>query len=90
MGMRINLVTVILIGTVCLILGCAATTKITSEPDGASIYLNRVFIGTTPLLYKVKDIFGPGSIYGFTAEKAGYRTEIINFREVDLDDASIT
>jgi S1-C subfamily serine protease len=89
-GIRINLLTVIFIGMVCLIFGCAAATKFTSEPDGASIYLNRVFIGTTPFSYNVKDIFGMGSVYGFTAEKAGYRPDIRIFREIGFDDARAT
>ena len=88
--MRINLIKIILVGIICLIFGCAGPTRVTSEPNGASIYLNGAFIGTTPFSYKVKDIFGMNSSYGFTAEKAGYRPDTKIFREIGINDPKAT
>jgi hypothetical protein len=88
--MRASLMAVTLIGVTCLLFGCAAPTRITSEPNSASISLNGTPIGTTPFAYEVKDIVGMNSSYGFTAEKAGYHPETKIFREKGFDDAKAT
>lgn len=83
--MRASLMIVIFIGISSLLFGCAAPSRFTSEPSGASVFLNGRLIGTTPFSYGVRDIFGMNSSYGFSAEKDGYRPDSKIFREKGLD-----
>jgi len=32
-------------------LGCSSSTYITSEPEGANVYINNTLIGQTPVVY---------------------------------------
>ena len=69
------------------LVGCAATITITSNPPGASVSVNGKYVGTTPVDAKVSDVFGPGSIYTFTATKNGYQPQTKQTREEGLEDA---
>jgi len=72
-----------------LMAGCAGMTRITSNVSGASVSLNGSYIGTTPMDYVVKDIWGSLSVYSFTATKDGYSsdTKVIREENFFLDDA---
>ena len=74
----------------CHFLGCAggtskytytaATTYITSDPEGAEISLNDEQQGKTPLTVKVDrrytDVISGSNTFIFKAEKEGYRTTV--------------
>lgn len=70
--------------------GCAAHSYVTSAPPGAKITVNSRVKGTTPLLIKTRDELGLGSVYLFTAELSGYKTQTKVFKENFGADANET
>jgi hypothetical protein len=71
-----------------LMAGCAATVRVTSEPNGAAIRVNNNFKGDTPVTVSVADELGGNSIYVFQAMMDGYETQEKVFKEGFLQDAS--
>jgi len=76
---------------ICIFFSGCAVTNITSEPDGAEIWLNNKYIGTTPMLeFKVPQEVGSINKYQFKAymegyeitEKAFYESPTMKVREV--------
>jgi hypothetical protein len=67
--------TVSLLGIVSILNGgCAAhTTHVFSNPQGAKVYVNGEFLGTTPTVYKDKGAF-QGASFTFRVELEGYKT----------------
>lgn len=74
--------------TIVFLTGCAGNAYITSDPPGAKIYVNDGYKGDTPVRVSTPDAFGSGSIYVFKAEKEGYETETLVFKEQGLQDAN--
>jgi hypothetical protein len=74
--------------TAVLTAGCAATVRVTSEPQGAAIRVNSDFKGDTPVTISVADELGGNSIYVFQAALEGYETQEKVFKEGFLQDAS--
>lgn len=70
---------------VSLIVGCAAVTRITSTPEGATITLNGNYVGETPVSCTVKDELGQ-TTYTFVASKSGYRTDSKAVQERPFED----
>jgi len=68
--------------------GCAADTYVTSEPDGALIRIDGAGCGRTPLTIHIPDKPDAPSVWVFRAEKEGYRTSELIFREIPPQDAS--
>jgi hypothetical protein len=71
-----------------LMAGCAATVRVTSEPNGAAIRVNNNFKGDTPVTVSVADELGGNSLYVFQAMMDGYETQEKVFKEGFLQDAS--
>lgn len=71
-----------------LTFGCAATVRITSEPQGAAIRVNNNYKGDTPVTVSVADELGSNSIYVFQAAMEGYEIQEKVFKEGFLQDAS--
>ena len=60
----------------CLSLGCATTTYVTSDPEGARISFNEKYQGETPLSVKVSQFQGGlQNTYVFKSEKKGFKSE---------------
>ncbi len=63
----------IVLTAICTFFSGCAVTNITSEPDGAEIWLNNQYIGVTPIIeYKVPQGFDPINKYQFKAYLEGY------------------
>lgn len=73
---------------ILFISGCAGNAYVTSDPLGAKVYVNDGYKGETPVRVSVPDGFGVGSVYVFKAEKKGYQTETLVFKEQGLEDAN--
>ena len=43
-----------LIATVFLLSGCAQTVRLNTEPEGADIYVNNIFVGQSPTQYRTQ------------------------------------
>jgi len=68
--------------------GCASTTMIHSNPDGAKVYLNEELAGTTPYAHSDKRIVG--STTRVRLEKEGYVTLYNSFsRNEEVDAGAI-
>lgn len=76
-----------LVSLALVIIGCSATTYVTSEPEGARITLGNGESDLTPCSFTIPDEWGSGSVYIFKAEKSGYQTKAKIFQESGLDDA---
>ena len=78
-GFGIVVIGLLLIGCV----GCVgkAVTRITSDPSGAIVTLDKHYIGDTPFTYTVKSMSGFDNTYTFLAIKDGYRTQTKKFQE---------
>lgn len=72
---------VVMLGIAAFSPGCVARSHVASDPEGATIYLNDIPQGDTPLHLAVPDIIGLGSVYIIKAEKEGYKTQIKTFVE---------
>lgn len=59
------------------ITGCASTTILNSEPNGATVYLNGEKVGTTPYIHTDKKIVG--STNTVQLQKEGYQDLIAAF-----------
>ncbi len=57
----------------CVLTGCASSTLITSEPEGAKLYINEEPVGVTP--YKHRDKKPVGSTIDVRLEMPGYDTK---------------
>lgn len=76
-------ISLLLVGSV-LLTSCVSTTMIQSEPEGANLYLNGEFAGTTP--YRYQDTKIVGSTTAIKLEKEGYdplNTSILRNEEAD-------
>ena len=75
----------ILIYIFCFIfvfMGCASTTTIKSRPDGATVYVDNVKIGTTPMQHSDTDI--AGSTRSLKLTKEGYKPLETTIRKNEL------
>lgn len=72
----------------CVLIGCTATSYITSEPPGAKISVDGTYKGQTPLTVKIADKIG--CTYNIKAEMQGYASDIKIFREPMLNTGAPT
>lgn len=71
-----------------LLSGCASTTMIHSNPDGAKVYLNEELVGSTPYLHSDTRIVG--STIRVRLEKEGYESLHSSFsRNEEVDAGAI-
>ena len=78
----------LLLAVSVLFSGCASTTMIYSNPDGAEVYLNEELAGTTP--YTHSDTRIVGSTTRLRLEKEGYETLNTSFtRNEEVDAGAI-
>ncbi|MDT8324946.1 MAG: PEGA domain-containing protein [Bacteroidota bacterium] len=64
------LVTVVLAGCAAIFKGSSEEVELTSDPQGAKIYLNNQYVGITPTYMNLKS----GRTYHFEFRKDGYKT----------------
>ena len=55
---------------VCLVNGCASTTLINSDPNGAQLYIDGMKVGKTPYIYTDSKFVGSTTLLKF--KKEGY------------------
>jgi uncharacterized protein YceK len=78
----------LLLAVSLLLSGCASTTMIHSNPDGAKVYLNEELAGTTPYLHSDTRIVG--STTRVRLEKEGYESLHSSFsRNEEVDAGAI-
>lgn len=78
----------LLLAVSVLLSGCASTTMIRSNPDGAKVYLNEELAGTTPYLHSDTRIVG--STTRVRLEKEGYEALHSSFsRNEEVDAGAI-
>jgi hypothetical protein len=61
----------LMIGTL-LFTGCASTSRMSSNPEGARVYVNGIYIGETPCVYRYRA--GLPETYILEVRKPGYKT----------------
>ena len=66
---------VVIVVMIVLLGACSFSTRINTEPEGADVYINNIYVGKTPTLYKYRSGF-PETTY-LEVKKPGY-TEIRN------------
>jgi uncharacterized protein YceK len=62
-----------------LISGCASTTQFKTSPSSASVYIDGLYSGTTPLAYKDSKMAGASTSFAF--KKDGYKDLYINLKK---------
>lgn len=65
-------ITVFLLGATLVFAGCAQTSRISSDPEGAKVYINGVYVGDTPCVYRYRS--GLPETYILEVRKDGYKT----------------
>lgn len=73
---RSGIVKAVALGLACLALatGCSEGILIKSYPSGADVYMNREFVGRTPLTHWVRRSDWSGSSVPYEVKKTGYET----------------
>jgi hypothetical protein len=83
------LLSLLFVSGALLCAGCgSATTYITSEPTGATIWYNGTRAGVAPVTYEVETLPGPYRVYTFTATKSGYEESSKSFEEITVWDGA--
>jgi hypothetical protein len=84
---------ILLLATASALSGCVAPmlmqhpVRITSEPPGAVVTFDGKTIGTTPLVFDVRDEFGFFSTYEFVAHLPNRADATASFKETTVLDA---
>ncbi len=63
---------IVIIVTLSLLNACSFSTRLTTVPEGADIYVNNIFVGKTPTIYKYRS--GTPETSYIEVKKKGYDT----------------